>query len=194
LDLRRLVGQVYPYVLVFQLLLGGLQLLDLAGVMYRPMVERRAAGRVFQLGFSAVAPMAALAALYVGVNALFGRWGLLAAAAPLFLCLYSVELGLAVVSLFMCLVGTWFLGDRDGFLDSLCWALSFFLGLGVVHWGVLRPLGVWSPLGGVFSLMYDVHHVLRRLFPVLVLPFLFFWAIDRFEVEAARVEGWGGRG
>jgi len=45
LDLRRLVGRVYPYVLVFQLLLGGLQLLDLAGVMYRPMVERRAAPR-----------------------------------------------------------------------------------------------------------------------------------------------------
>ena len=130
LDPRRLFGRVYPYVLVFQLLLGGLQVLDYLEVRYVPIIEDRLAGRGFQLGFSVVVPLVVLAILWVGLNVFFRRWELLAAAAPLFLYLYSVELGLAGGSLFMCLVGIWFLGDRGGLLDSLCWTLSFFLGLG----------------------------------------------------------------
>ncbi|MFH2109958.1 MAG: hypothetical protein ABIJ47_01725 [Candidatus Bathyarchaeota archaeon] len=141
------------------------------------MIQRKVGFRYFELGFSLVVPMVALMVLWAAVNFLSGRWSVLLASAPLFYCLYSVELGVSAASLFMCLVGVVYMGDRGRFTSSLCWVLSFFLGLGVVHWGVLRPLGVPSPLTGITALMYNVHHVLRRLFPVLVLPFLFFWLI-----------------
>jgi len=164
-------------VLTFQLLFGFLQLLDFAQVRYHPMLERSVAGRAFQLGFSLVVPMVALIIAWVAVSFLSGWWGQVFAAAPLFFCLYSVELGVSLTSLLMCAVGVALMRDRGRFTEVFLWVLSFFLGLGVVHWGVLRPLGVASPFTGVFSLMLNVHHALRRLFPVLVLPFLFFWVV-----------------
>jgi len=156
------------------------------------MIQRRVVGRVFDLGFSLVVPLVALMVMWAGVNFLFGRWSVLFASAPLFYCLYSMELGVSTASLFMCLVGVMFMDDRGGFADALFWVLSFFLGFGVVHLGVLRPLGVASPFTGVFNVMYSVHHVLRRVFPVLVLPFLFFWAVKpviglRFRLPELKV-------
>ena len=177
LHLVELRGYVYPLVLSFQLIFGFLQLLDYFGVRYHPMIHRSNSAYYFELGFSLVAPMVALAVLWAAVNFLAGRWSLLFASAPLFYCLYSVELGVSMASVFMCLVGLFFMEDRGRFTNVMLWVLSFFLGLGVIHWGVLKPLGVPSLLEGLAALMFNIHHVLRRLFPILVLPFLFFWLV-----------------
>lgn len=177
LDLKALRGYVYPLVLCFQLIFGFLQLLDYFAVEYFPMVQRSIKPAYFALGFSLVVPMAVLMLMWAAVNLVSGKWSLLFACAPLYYCRYSVELGISMTSVFMWVVGVVFLGKRGRFWDVLLWVLSFFLGLGVVHWGVLRPLGVASPFTGVAALMYNVHHVLRRMFPVLVLPFLFFWLL-----------------
>jgi len=69
LDARELLGRGYPYVLVFQLIFGVLQLLDYFRVRYHPMIERRVAGRVFDLGFSLVVPMAAFMVLWAARDA-----------------------------------------------------------------------------------------------------------------------------
>jgi len=57
LRLEGLRGYVYPLVLTFQLIFGVLQLLDFFQVRYHPMIERRVAGWVFQLGFNLVGPL-----------------------------------------------------------------------------------------------------------------------------------------
>lgn len=177
LDTRVLLNRGYSFVLSFQLIFALLQLLDFFRVKYHPMIQRRPSSRYFELGFSLVVPMVALMVLWFAINFLLGRFSLIFSIAPLFLCLHSVELGVSATSLFMCLMGVVFLSDRGGFADTLLWVLSVFLGLGVLHWGVLKPLGVPNPFINLINLMYNVHHLLRRVFPVLLLPFLFFWAI-----------------
>lgn len=182
--------------LSLQLIMGVLQLLDFFRVMHYPLIQRRLAPRYFELGFSLVVPMVVLMLGWAAANFLYGRFGVLFASVSLVFCFFSVEFGVSVSSLFMCLAGVVYLGDRGGFAASFFWVLSFFLGLGVVHWGVFRPLGVGSPLVGVAGLLYNVHHVLRRAFPVLLLPFLLFWVVRpvvglRFRLPEVEVDEGG---
>jgi hypothetical protein len=177
LNVRELLGRGYPVVLSFQLIFGLLQLLDYFNVKYHPMIHRNTAASYFDLGFSLVLPMVTIMVFWAAYNVLSGQFAGLLASAPLFYCIANMELGVSMASIFMCLVGVIFMKDRGWFTRAMLWVLTFFSSLGVIHWGILKPLGVSSPLVDIATLMYNVHHVLRRLFPVLVLPFLFFWLL-----------------
>ena len=71
LRLVELRGYAYPLVLTFQLIFGVLQPLDYFRVRYHPMIERKLGFRYFNLGFSLVVHMVALAVVWVEENVLF---------------------------------------------------------------------------------------------------------------------------
>jgi len=163
-------------------------------VIYFPTIHRWTTTERFDLGFSVVAPLALLAALWVGYHIWAGDRRRLAAAAVLVAAALDAGFGLSLASLFMVAAGLLWGGDRSRFVRALCLALAFFNGLGVAHYGVLVPMGVWSPLEGVALLQLRVHYALGYLAPLLVLAFMFSWLLkplvrlSGFKLQELEVE------
>ncbi len=183
-SLKGRLDGVLPLVLALQGLLGGLQLLGVAGVVFYPTIHRTTVTRVFELGFNLAAPLGLLLAVWAVLVFLGGerRW----LAAPLLGVLAYPVLGvegvLGAASL-VCL-GVGLLRWRDfggvGFWGLLY--LSCFEALALVHWVVFVPLGLDGVLGGLAGLELDLFFVSAYLIPLLVLPLLFWWAV-RWVVE-----------
>jgi hypothetical protein len=172
--------------MVLQGALGSLQLLDAFEVVFFPTVHRATMVRHFELGFSLVVPLVLLLVAWAGWILLRGR-GLLAFYPLVGFAVYpfaGLEAAVSVVSLFCVVIGLYASRMFEGFLKSLLLVVSAFEGLALLHWLILVPLGISSPLTGLASLELDLFYVASYLAPLLVLPLMFMWLLKL-------IVGWG---
>ena len=196
---RDLSEYVLPTTMAFQLILGCLQILDVLGVMYQPLVKHGFEQASFTVGVNLIWPMVGLLVLSV-VRSLRSKEtrGLLACT-PIIFAVFHPELGLSLASLSSVAVSLMYTMNKRRFFHALLMVLTFFNGLGVVHYGVLLPLGVPSPFTGLAGLQLNVHYVLATVAPFLVFPFLYSWllkplidtafVLPRYGVLERRVDG-----
>lgn len=183
-SLRERLGWVLPLVLALQGVLGGLQLLDAAGVVYFPTIHRATVTRVFSLGFDLVLPLVVLLVLWVLLGWLggLGLWVFAPVVGGVVFPLWGLGGALGLGALVACVVGVWRGRCRGGMVFWVLVMASGFELLALVHWLVLLPLGVAGPLVGVADLELSLFFVSGYLAPLLVLPLLFWWVV-RWVVE-----------
>jgi hypothetical protein len=173
-------------IMVLQGFLGILGLLDAFGIIFFPTVHRATMMRHFELGFSLVVPLTLLLVAWVGWILWRGR-GLLAFYPLVGFAVYTfagLEAAVSVVSLFCVAIGLYVSRMFEGFLKSLLLVVSAFEGLALLHWLILAPLGISSPLTGLASLELDLFYVASYLAPLLLLPLMFMWLLKL-------IVGWG---
>jgi hypothetical protein len=161
--------------MAFQLILGFLQILDILGVMYQPLVKHRFEYTSFTVGVNLIWPMVGLLVLSVVHSLRSKETRSLLACAPLLFAVFHPELGLSLASLSFVAVSLTYTENKRRFFHALLMVLILFNSLGVIHYGILLPLGVPSPFTGLASLQLNVHYVLTTVAPFLVFPFLYFW-------------------
>lgn len=161
--------------MAFQLILGFLQILDILGVMYQPLVKHGFEYTSFTVGVNLIWPMAGLLVLSVVHSLRSKETRSLLACAPLLFAVIRPELGLSLASLSYVAVSLMYTENKRRFFHALLMVLTLFNSLGVIHYGILLPLGVPSPFTGLASLQLNVHYVLATVAPILVFPFLYSW-------------------
>ena len=183
----------------FQLTLGFLQILDILGVMYQPLVKHGFEYTSFTVGVNLIWPMAGLLVLSVVHSLRSKETGSLLACVPIIFAVFHPELGLSLASLSYVVVSLMYTENKRRFFHALLMVLTLFNSLGVIHYGILLPLGVPSPFTGLASLQLNVHYVLAAVAPILVFPFLYSWllkplintafVLPRHRVLERRVDG-----
>jgi len=185
--------------MAFQLILGFLQILDILGVMYQPLVKHGFEYTSFMVGVNLIWPMVGLLVLSVVHSLRSKETRSLLACAPILFAVIHPELGLSLASLSYVAVSLIYTENKRRFFHALLMVLTLFNSLGVIHYGMLLPLGVPSPFTGLASLQLNVHYVLATVAPFLVFPFLYSWflkplidtafVLPRHRVLERRVDG-----
>lgn len=169
----------FALLLTLQAFFGSLQLLDALRVKYYPMIHRSTKLVYFDLGVSLALPLAVL--LLCWLWWMNRRQGIKSLVFPMSALLVypflSLAGGIAVASLLATIGGLWYDRDFGGFFFWGFLLLSLVEGLALLHWLVFVPMGWASPVEGVALLETGLFYISGYLAPLLVLPFLFMWAL-----------------
>ena len=175
LKLHDLSEYIFPTTMAFQLILGFLQILDVLGVMYQPFIKHGVEYTSFKVGVNLIWPMVGLLVLSVVHSLRSKETRSILACAPILFTVFRPELGLSLTSLSCMTVSFIYTENKRRFFHVLLMVLTLFNSLGVIHYGILLPLGVPSPFTALASLQLNVHYVLAAVTPILVFPFLYSW-------------------
>jgi hypothetical protein len=183
------IDGAFPYVLSLQFVLGCLQLLDVLGVVYYPIIHMEMPIVLFELGVNLLWPMVALLVVW-GYWVVYGRSFvvplLLPACGLLAYPFMGLEGLMAVASLGAVVAGLWVGRELGRFVSGVLLLLSGIEVLSLVHWLLFVPAGLESPLEGVAWLETGLFSVAGYAAPLLVLPFFFVWVLRPLVIW-----GWG---
>jgi hypothetical protein len=184
-----------PLLLSLQSFLGALQLLDALDVVYYAMIHKTTNVFQFDLGFSLVAPLTLLLAVWLG----WMMWNLrfeamLLPAAALFLYPLGLETCVSIASLMAAAGGLVYHRSLSKFLNLVFALLGGIEGLALIHWLFFVPLGWVSPLKAVAGLEMGLFYMTSHLAPFLVLLLMYTWMMtpfipklwkDRFDIRGS---------
>ncbi|HUS77888.1 MAG TPA: hypothetical protein VM050_04425, partial [Patescibacteria group bacterium] len=168
-----------PYLFSLQVVMGGLQLLDVLSVVYYPMIRGRTDVVRFELGVSLVPTLVLAFVLWVGWFASKRDYRVLVypAAALVLYPFFGVGGVMAAANLVAVVAGLRLHGGLGRFASGFFIVLSGFEALALLHWVVFLPFGLVSPVEGVAWVEVGVFYVASYLVPLLVLPLLFMWVL-----------------
>lgn len=188
ISLKGIIKQWLPLVLVFQLVLGVLQLLDYWRLPFFPTVNRITSPKNFVVNQSLVLPLLILLGIWIIIVGTLSQR--LYSVGPLLsfilLPIYGIEVSLAVASMISVIITIYVFRD---FKKYLFWGFLTIGGINILillHWMLLFPLNIKTPIENLALLELDLFYVASYLAPLIVVPFLFVWLIKHIFTW-----GWG---
>ena len=175
ISLKVIIKQWLPLVLVFQLILGVLQILDYWRLPFFPTVNRITSPKNFVVNQSMVLPLLILLGIWIIIVGTLSQR--LCSFGPLLsfilLPIYGVEVSLAVASMISVIITIYVFRDFEKYLF---WSFLTIGGINILillHWMLLFPLNIKTPIENLALLELDLFYVASYLAPLIVVPFLF---------------------
>lgn len=184
------IDELLPIVLVLQSILGFLQLLDVLRLPYFPTINRLTRFKNFELDQSLVLPLLLLLGISIAYVILKQqrKISLIPLISFLLYPYHGLEAALSIASLLSVITTIYVYRE---FKKYLFWTLLTISGINILsllHWMLLTPLNVKTPVESLALLELDLFYVASYLAPLIILPLLFTWLI-RYMIDWA----WGRR-
>ena len=185
--------ELLPIVLVLQSILGFLQLLDVLKLPYFPTINRLTRPKNFELDQSLVLPLLLLLGISITYVILKQqrKISLIPIISFLLYPYHGLEAALAIASLLSVITTIYVYRE---FKKYLFWTLLTISGINILsllHWMLLTPLNVKTPIESLALLELDLFYIASYLAPLIILPLLFTWLI-KYMIDWAwdsRLEG-----